>query len=462
MVVSLIDESADAVPLTAVPAPAWSGWLEQQSDTVKAWLGQSGFSAEPGRHALIADERGQLARVVHVVDPREPTWALAGLPFALPERSYRPDFDADAIFGPGGATRVALGWALGSYRFTRYRKARRGPARLAWPEGTDRAETLRLAEGIALTRDLVNTPAEDMGPPDLAAAAARLATRHGAKITIVEGDDLLTANFPMVHAVGRAAAKAPRLIDLTWGDESAPKLTLVGKGVCFDSGGLDLKNAGGMKLMKKDMGGAATVLGLAHTIMAASLAVRLRVLIPAVENAVAGNAFRPLDILTSRKGLTVEIGNTDAEGRLILGDALTAASEEHPDLILDLATLTGSARVALGPDLPALFTPDESLASAILDAGTGENDPLWRLPLWQPYRRFLESNVADLNNAPDTPFAGSITAALFLQEFVEPGTAWAHIDTFAWNPKARAGRPEGGEALTLLALYRMLVGRYGG
>ena len=304
-----------------------------------------------------------------------------------------------------------------------------------------------LAEGLSLARDLINTPAEDMGPAELAAAATKLAETHGARINLIVGDELLTQNYPTIHAVGRGSTRAPRLIDLVWGDAAAPKLTLVGKGVCFDSGGLDIKSA--------------TVLGLAHAIMASGLKVRLRVLVPAVENSISGNAFRPMDIFKTRKGLTVEIGNTDAEGRLVLCDALAEAVTEDPALIIDMATLTGAARVALGPELPVLFSNNEAVAAALLEAGTAEADPLWRLPLWKSYRKYLDSKIADINNASDSGFAGAITAALYLQEFVGTKVPWIHIDTYAWNSSTRAGRPEGGEGLALRALYAMIQKRFG-
>ncbi len=312
------------------------------------------------------------------------------------------------------------------------------------------------AEAIGLVRDLVNTPAADMGPAQLAEAARDLAKRHRGKCTVLVGDTLLKRNYPAVHAVGRAAAEEPRLIDLRWGSKG-PKVTLVGKGVCFDSGGLDLKPAAGMKLMKKDMGCAAHVLGLASLIMAEKLPLQLRVLVPAVENAVSGNAFRPLDVLQTRKGLTVEVGNTDAEGRLVLCDALAEADSEKPDLLIDFATLTGAARVALGPDLPAMFCNDDKLAGLILRHGAVEGDPVWRLPLHKGYRPGLESKVADLNNISNSPYGGAITAALFLENFVSPGTRWAHFDIMAWNVATRPGRPEGGEAMGLRAVYAAIV-----
>lgn len=390
--------------------------------------------------------------------PAEETlWAYAGLPDTLPEGAYRIDAPLDAT----AATNAALGWALATYGFTRYRKRNRDFATLAWPERADRGEVERLARGVFMVRDLVNTPANDMGPAELAGAAEELGKRAGAKVSVIVGDDLLARNYPTIHAVGRASSRAPRLVDLVWGPPDAPKVTLVGKGVCFDSGGLDLKPASGMRIMKKDMGGAATVLGLASAIMDANLKVRLRVLVPAVENAVSANAFRPLDIIRTRSGLTVEIGNTDAEGRLVLCDALTEADSEKPAFIVDCATLTGAARVALGPDLPALFCNDEAFAEEILASGRQANDPLWRMPLWKPYRKMYESKIADLNNVSESAFAGAIIGGLYLEEFVAKTTPWAHIDLYAWNGSARPGRPEGGEAYALRALYALVKKRFG-
>ena len=461
MPTTLTDDAAGAIPITAVASRDFTAWKSDQPAVVSGWLDSIGFTGEAGKTALVPGTHGRLARIVQAISPDDAIWSLAGLPESLPEGSYRLDFDAEALLGSGGTTKVALGWALGSYNFTRYKPAKRGCARLVWPEAADRAEVERLADAIALGRDLVNTPAEDMGPAELASAAEAVAERFGASFRQIVGDDLLAHNYPTIHAVGRGSARAPRLIDLRWGDAAHPRLTLIGKGVCFDTGGYDLKPSSGMKLMKKDMGGAATVLGLAQAIMDAKLKVRLRLLIPAVENFVSANAFRPLDVFKTRKGLTVEIGNTDAEGRLVLCDALAEAMTEGAALVIDMATLTGAARVALGPELPALFSNDEAVASALLAAGTAEADPLWRLPLWKPYRKLLDSKVADINNASDSTFAGAITAALYLQEFVEPGIPWVHIDTFAWNHAARPGRPEGGEALALRALYRMLEQRFG-
>jgi leucyl aminopeptidase len=354
---------------------------------------------------------------------------------------------------------LALGWCLEAYGFDAYGKPSPRAAKLVCPKGVDREAILRAARASYMVRDLVNTPASDMGPDELESAARAVASAHKAKITVTKGR-ALERGFPMIHAVGKASPRVPRLIDFSWGSARAPKLTLVGKGVCFDTGGLDIKPASGMLTMKKDMGGAANVLGLAQMIMSAKLPVRLRVLIPAVENSISGNAFRPGDVLRSRKGITVEIGNTDAEGRLVLGDALALGDEEKPDLMIDMATLTGAARVALGPDLPPFYTDDDRLAEALMEAGRRENDPVWRLPFWQPYTRLFESGIADMNNAGESGFAGSITAALFLKRFVEQAKAYIHLDVFAWTPVARAGRPKGGEAQAMRALFTMIAKRY--
>ena len=439
------------IPITPVTAGQLKGWLKAQRATVRKWVEGVGFEAKPGSNTLVPGADGAPGRALVGVEARPDIWSYGGLPKALPRATYR----IDGKLAPAAATRAALGWALGGYAFARYKK-QPGVARLVWPDGADRAAVERMAAAAFLVRDLVNTPAEDMGPAELAAAAEAVARAHGAKLRVTVGDELLKANYPLVHAVGRASVRAPRLVDLRWGGRG-PRITLVGKGVCFDSGGLDLKSAQNMLLMKKDMGGAAHVLALAQMIMDAGLPVRLRVLVPAVENSVAGNAFRPLDVIRSRKGMTVEIGNTDAEGRLILCDALAEACVDKPDLIVDCATLTGAARVALGPELPVLFSNHEGTAEALLRHGEDEDDPLWRLPLHKPYRRMLDSKVADINNVSESGFAGAITAALFLNEFVEPAIPWAHIDMMAWNPSARPGRPEGGEAQGLRALYALIA-----
>ncbi len=445
-----------AVPLELVRLRDFGEWHSGQSAIVQRWLKQTGFTPGSGRHALLPSSSGELAKVVAVINNHPNLWDYARLPRALPARTFSIDTDT----APEQANDIALGWALGTYIFTRYKKSDQTFATLFWPPAADKARVSRLAEGVALCRDLINTPASDMGPQELAAAAAKLAAQHGAKCTTIVGQELLKRNYPAIHAVGRASNRAPRLVDLRWGSARHPKLTLVGKGVCFDSGGLDLKPASNMLLMKKDMGGAATVLGLAHCVMSEKLPVRLRVLIPAVENSVSGNAFRPLDVLSTRKGLTVEVGNTDAEGRLVLADALAEADFEKPDLVIDVATLTGAARVALGTKLPALFCNSDKLADAVLEAGEREADPLWRLPLHQPYKKLLHSTVADLTNLPSGPYGGAITAALFLQHFVSKRTPWIHIDTMAYNQHAAPGRPVGGEAMSLRALAALLTERY--
>ena len=456
---SLIDNDAGAVPLVAVSKAGLAEWRETAPAGERDWVAATGFAADSGKFALIPDREGKLGRVlVGLPEGEAAMWAFAGLSDALPEGTYR-------IEGPpegGDPTRIALGWALGTYAFTRYREKKKPDgARLVWPKRADRASVAHLAGAVFLARDLINTPASDMGPAELAAAAIEVAETAGAEYRVISGDALLAENYPTIHAVGRASVRAPRLVDIVWGDKSAPKVTLVGKGVCFDSGGLDLKAASGMLNMKKDMAGAAIMLGLAQAVMEAKLPVRLRVLLPMVENSVSGNAMRPRDIVKTRKGLTVEIGNTDAEGRLILCDALAEASGDNPALLVDIATLTGAARVALGPELPALFSNDDSLAAGLALSGAAEDDPLWRMPLWRPYRRLLDSKIADLNNVSEGPQGGAITAALYLQEFVDPGIPWAHLDVMAWNTRARPGRPEGAEAQTLRALYAHIAGTFG-
>jgi leucyl aminopeptidase len=463
----LIDSAAPAVAITAVTADALAA-VAAADPRRAAWVAATGFKADSGATLLLPGTSGVLEEVLLGLGKGDDPWATGGLAKTLPKGAYR----LAAVHGLAGdmaarfPTWAALAWALGAYQFTRYRKdgaaAAEKRAHLLWPADADRALVARAVAGATLTRDLINTPAADMLPDALAAAAEETARRHGASVSITVGEELLARGYPLIHAVGRASAVAPRLVDVVWGDAAHPKVTLVGKGVCFDSGGLDLKPASAMALMKKDMGGAATVLGLAHMIMDAALPVRLRVLVPAVENAVAGNAFRPGDVLASRQGLTVEIGNTDAEGRLVLADALTEASAEKPALLIDCATLTGAARTALGPELPALFTDDDALAADLAAAAQATHDPLWRLPLWAPYRKMIDSKIADINNAGDSPFAGAITAGLFLKEFVGPGVPWAHLDLFAWNPADRPGRPQGGEALAQRALYDLIARRFGG
>ena len=418
-------------------------------------LTEVGFDAAAGTQALLHDASGKLVRVLAGVDTRAPLDALAALSTTLPVGTYR--LAAEGVLRDQRA--AALGWALGAYRFTRYRAATRAPATLAVP-AADLAPLQQLIDATALVRDLVNTPTEDLGPEQLADAVKRVARTRRAKLREWVGDALLDANFPTIHAVGRASHRAPRLVELQWGKASDPKLVLVGKGVCFDTGGLNLKPGDGMRWMKKDMGGAAHALALAQLVMQAKLPVHLTLLIPTVENSVAGSAIRPGDVITTRAGLRVEIDNTDAEGRLILCDALAYASEQQPDLIIDFATLTGAARVALGADLPALFANRDELAEQLLAAGRAVGDPLWRLPLWQPYRQLLDSYLADFVNTGASHQAGAITAALYLERFVAAPTAWLHLDTYAWNDADRPGRPRGGEAMGLRAMFALLQGRY--
>ncbi|MCA0046049.1 leucyl aminopeptidase family protein [Mesorhizobium sp. B283B1A] len=420
-----------------------------------AWARVNGFSGEAGRTLAVPGENGALAGALFGLGDGDGALALGALAKALPEGDWH------FASMPADPQLAAIALVLGGYVFTRYGKKPGKTLRFDLPAGADAARVRRIADGVFLTRDLVNTPTSDMGPDDLEAAVRTLAEVHKAEVSVIKGDDLLVRNFPMIHAVGRASVGAPRLIDMTWGRQDAPKVTLVGKGVCFDTGGLDIKPSSGMLLMKKDMGGAANVLGLASMIMAARLNVRLRVLIPAVENSIAGNAFRPGDVLASRKGISVEIGNTDAEGRLVLGDALALADDEEPQLLIDMATLTGAARVALGPDLPPFYTGDEALASDLAAASAAVEDPLWRMPLWQPYEAKLSSKIADINNVTSDAFAGSITAALFLKRFVERTASWAHFDIFAWSPADRPHGPAGGEAQGIRALERIISKRFG-
>lgn len=447
----LLPATARAVPVVVIAGAEWEKKRRELAANVRNWADANGFKAQAGRSLVIAGGKGELTQVLVGADASD-AFALGKLCRGLPPGAY-------AVVGAVSDPQLlALGWCLESYGFGRYGKASPPVAQLVCPQGVDRESVLRAARASFAVRDLVNTPASDMGPDELEQAARGVARAYKAKLRVVTGKPL-ERGFPMIHAVGKASPRAPRLIDFTWGPTRAPKVTLVGKGVCFDTGGLDIKPASGMALMKKDMGGAANVLGLAQMIMAAKLNVRLRVLIPAVENAIAGNAFRPGDVLTSRKGITVEIGNTDAEGRLVLGDALALADEEQPDLLIDMATLTGAARVALGPDLPPFYTDDDALAEAIARAGREVNDPVWRLPFWQPYMRLFESAVADMNNSGDSGFAGSITAALFLKRFVEKARAYVHFDIFAWTPTPRPGRPKGGEAQAIRALFEVIRDR---
>ena len=443
----------DIVPVTTDEFKKWSKGCEAR---LRRWIDSSGFRAQPASHCLVPRADGSLDSVIAGIGGQDDPFAIGHLPAVLPAGSYRlaTDWPGDRL------ERAAIGWALGAYRFTRYKKRDQLKARLVVESPACLRRVRSQVTALYRVRDLVNTPAQDMMPEHLAAAVKNMAGEFNAKVHEVIGDALQSKNFPAIHAVGRAASHAPRLIDLRWGKKTHPKLTLVGKGVCFDSGGLDLKTAGGMRLMKKDMGGAAHAIGLAHMIMSAELPVRLRMLVPAVENAVAGNAYRPGDVLTSRKGITIEIDNTDAEGRVIMCDALTEAAAESPDLIIDFATLTGAARVALGTDLPAMFCNRDQVARDLARSAEQVHDPLWRLPLHRPYRELIDSSIADIANSGGSPYGGAITAALFLQDFVPAATPWVHFDLMAWNLRSRPGRPEGGEAMALRAVFDYLSKRY--
>ena len=449
-------EAQSATPLLAVDKDNLDAVCALFGAEVRRWCAAHAFAGEAGRFVLVPGADGTPAAVLAGCDRRDALYGLASLPLRLPEGDYVVDARGLVL----DEADVALGWALGSYQFDRYRKASRKPARLAVDKAIAHA-TMPLVEAIWRVRTLVNTPTEHMGPVELAAEVRDLADRHGATYREWVGDDLLAANFPTIHAVGRASHRAPRLAELTHGAADAPHLVLIGKGVCFDTGGLDIKPADGMRWMKKDMGGAAHAIALAGLVLQMKLPVRLTLLVPAVENAIAGNAYRPGEVIRTRAGLTVEVDNTDAEGRLVLCDALAYAAEQKPDLILDFATLTGAARVALGPELPALFANRDDVADALLAAARETRDPLWRLPLWRPYLAMLDSYVADLANAGASRHAGAITAALYLERFVPEAQPWCHLDVYSWNDGERPGRPRGGEAQGLRAYLAMLQKRYG-
>ncbi len=448
------DSGEPAIPVHGVPRAGLAALGTIAGERAAAWANATGFAASAGEICLAPGGEGGPAVVLFGLGDSDgaPSLLPGKLPAGLPAGTY------SLASGFPDPALASLAWALGSYRFRRYRDDAHAPRRLVLPADVDAADVGRIADGVWLARDLVNTAPNDLGPAELAEAARDLATKHGAVFSEIVGEGLLLDNFPLIHAVGAAATeqRAPRLVDIVWGDADNPSLTIVGKGVCFDTGGLDIKPASGMLLMKKDMGGAANALGLAHMIMDAGLPVRLRVLIPAVENAISAAAFRPGDIFTSRKGITVEIGNTDAEGRLVLADALALAAEDEPDMIVDLATLTGAARVALGPEVVPVYTRDDTLAADLATHAAAVADPVWRMPLWMPYMAMLDSRAADINNAGAGGHAGSITAALFLSRFVPDAQRWLHADIFAWTPSAKPGRPEGGEAQAIRALYDLI------
>ena len=451
-ITGFVSRADQALPLHVLDRDQFAIWSAGQPAALQAWLQAQHFTASAHSVVLLPGEHGIAGAVLGVGDPDD-AYSYAHAPHALPEGSV---WTLATELTPARRDLLQLGWGLGSYRFDRYRKRNRAPAQLL---ASPSAEVAALVAASLRVRDWVNTPTEDMGPQHLEDAARELAQAHGAQVEAITGEALLQQNFPAIHAVGRASHRAPRLIALRWGKETDPSLVLVGKGVCFDTGGLDIKPADGMRNMKKDMGGAAHAMALAGLVMAQALPVRLTLLVAAVENAIGPDAFRPGEVIATRKGLSVEIDNTDAEGRLVLCDALTYACEQQPDLVLDFATLTGAARIALGPDLPALFSNDDTLAQQWLQAGDQTRDPVWRMPLWRPYLRYLHSGIADLANA-GSRMAGSVTAALYLERFLAEGQRWGHLDVYAWNDGERPGRPAGGEALALRSAWAMLKTRY--
>ena len=458
----LAKKSAKSTPITPVDKDTLDAWLKKQDAPTQAWVKSSGFKASDGAMLLVPDAKGNLSRVLWGAGKDDSLYTYADLPGKLPKNDA--GYYIDKKMNKDRATQVALGWAMGSYQFNQYRSSgKKDFVPLVWPDNADRKAVTATTEATFMVRDLVNMPANDMGPAEIAEAGKKLAKAFNKKasVRVIVGKDLLKQNYPAIYEVGKGSPREPRLVDIRWGNPKHPLVTLVGKGVAFDTGGLDIKPSAGMLLMKKDMGGAAHVMGLAHMIMTANLPVRLRVLIPAVENSTDGNSYRPGDIIKTRKGLSVEIGNTDAEGRIILCDALAEACKEKPDLLIDFATLTGAARVALGPDLPAMFSNDDKVADALLASARKVEDPLWRLPLWEPYHEMLATKNADINNAGSGGYAGAITAALFLEKFVDKDVPWVHIDTFAWNPSGKPGKPLGGEALGMRASYDLIQSKFG-
>lgn len=442
-------ESNDSKPIYVLTAQAYSAWLASQKANIQSWLTTTQFKPDAGASRIIPDANGQIDCVVCIIASPDNWWGVGALPLSLPTGNYH-FVNAETTY-----VNYAIAWGLGAYQFTRYKTPARQSAVLVLPADKS-AEINNMVESTYLVRDCINTPTDDMGPSELAGVMKKLAAEYGAAFSEIVGDDLLRQNFASIHTVGRASDDAPRLLDMRWGNPAHKKVTLVGKGVCFDTGGLDIKASQYMLLMKKDMGGAAHVLGLARMIMDAKLPVCLRVLIPAVENSISGNAYRPGDVIKSRKGLTIEIGNTDAEGRVVLADALTEAVSENPDLLIDIATLTGAARVALGTDVPVVFSNNDQLVNDVIASGDKLLDPMWRLPLYAPYRESLNSTIADINNNSSDSYAGAITAALFLKEFVPDTTPWLHFDLMAWNVRGRPGRPQGGEAMALRGLFEYM------
>lgn len=446
---------AKAIAIIPVSPAAFDAWLRKQNKKIQNWIGATGYKGSDGAMLSVPDDKGDIAFVLYGAGNDDSLYTYADLPGRLPKNAA--GYFIDKKMERDRATQAAIGWALGCYSFGKYKSGgkKQFPA-LVWPDKADRKHVAATVEAVYLVRDMVNTPSNDLGPAEIADAAKRIARKgSGARIKIIAGEELRAKNYPAVYEVGKGSPRKPRLIDIRWGKAKNPLVTLVGKGVAFDTGGLNIKTGTYMALMKKDMGGAAHVLGLAQMIMAANLPVQLRVLIPAVENSVDGNSFRPSDVIKTRKGLSVEVGDTDAEGRLILCDALYEGSTEKPKVIIDFATLTGAARVALGPDLPAMFSNDDGVAQKLLDSAKRVQDPLWQLPLWQPYKEWLGSKIADTGNIGGS-YAGAITAALYLEKFVEKGVPWVHIDTFAWNASTRPGRPEGGEALGMRAVFEYI------
>lgn len=443
----------NAIPITLIHQKNFSAWLKKQKASTKAWLKQNEFIASAYQYCLLMSRQGEIERVFMGISDDDDMWAIADLPRKLPAHAYYLDADLTV----DQYTQLCIGWGLGAYQFSHYKKVKQKSVYLVIPKVCDQNKIETIVSGVYLVRDLVNTPTDDMGPSELSKIAFELAEKFGAMFTETIGEALIDEGYKAIYAVGRGSDDAPRLIDLTWGDKKHSKITLVGKGVCFDSGGLNLKPTTGMLTMKKDMAGAAHVLGLAQMIMTVKLPIRLRVLIPAVENVISGNAYHPGDVITMRNGKTVEVTNTDAEGRLILADVLTEACTEKPDLLIDFSTLTGAARIALGADIAAMFCPNDAMAKKLINVANEEQDPVWQMPLYQAYIDLLKSPIADLSNSSSESYAGAITAALFLQTFVDATVPWIHFDIMALNTKSRPGRPEGGEANMLRAMFNYLT-----